>query len=73
MFYIGNGDISKINTAVECSNEYCRKTQENALHNVVNQRLFTAARQMEDDVSKHILRDNPHGDQVTFLYIHIYN
>ena len=72
MVYVGNDDISKINTVVECSNEDCRKTQVNTLHTEVNQRLFTAARQMEEDVSKHILRDNPHGDQVIILYIHIY-
>ena len=64
MLYYGDGTDSYIETRLRCSNIECIENNLSSGYEKNHRRLYTAARQMEEDVNRHVLADNPQGEQV---------
>ena len=68
IFQDGHGNTFNIETNLECSNKECKGNKLSKSNVKTRQRLYAAARQMEEDVSRHMIKDNPHGEQVKGLH-----
>ena len=66
IFCRGKDEIFVIKNDPQCSNQYCKRKNHTNINMKHRHRLYASARQMEEDVSKHLLKDAPHGDQVIF-------
>ena len=64
VFYSGNVERFNIKTHLRCSNKECKGNESSNPNAKIQRRLYSAAKQMEEDVNRHILKDNPHGEQV---------
>ena len=64
MSYNEDGTSSYIETCLRCSNIECIENNSPSNNEKNVGRLYTAARQMEEDVNRHVLADNPQGEQV---------
>ena len=64
ILYYGDGTSSYIETYIRCSNIECIENDLSSGNEKKHRRLYTAARQMEEDVNRHVLADNPQGEQV---------
>ena len=66
IFCRGKDEIFVIKNDPQCSNQDCKRKNHTNINMKHRHRLYASARQMEEDVSKHLLKDAPHGDQVIF-------
>ena len=66
IFCRGKDEIFVIKNDPQCSNQDCKRKNHTNINMKHRHRLYASARQMEEDVSKHLLKDAPYGDQVIF-------
>ena len=73
IYHTADGSRYEIETDLQCSNIDCNGALPANPNSKNHQRLYAASLQMEEDVKRHILKDDPNGEQVNpfFLNVHV--
>ena len=68
IYHTADGTRYEIETDLRCSNKECNGASPSSPNSKNRKRLFAASVRLEEDVKRHILKDNPHGEQVNPIF-----